>query len=260
MTSILDVIKRNNTIIEERTLSEIYGTEHFGYILYSLIRMQRPNNVIELGSGFGCVSTLIGQALKENNKGKVWCIDDQRDWDYLKSQLKKLGENYDSYDDFFNTLINKFNLKNWIQYKNHPIDFENKESFFDIKEPIDILFADISDSGQKGCVRLLQFYLSKMSEYSSIFIDRSSTLNHAYLTLEYIVDCFEKGKIPKILLEFKTQEEIEYLYNFIRRSKFTLIHLAESPDMKWHNFQNSTAWLKIEPLDIFIGNGVTNYT
>ena len=98
-----------------------------------------------------------------------------------------------------------------------------------------------------------------MSNYSDIFIDRASTINHSFLTIEYIVNLLQKGKLPKILLEDKTKDEINYLYDFVRRSKFTLIHLAESPENKSNEFQNSTAWIKIEPIDIFIGNGVRNY-
>lgn len=259
MSDLTDIIKRNNLWFDERTLSEIYGTEYFGLLLYSLVRMERPNNIIEIGSGFGCASTLLGQALKENKKGKLWSIDNQKDWPYIKKQLEKIKEKHDTYEDYFNYLLNKFELQNYVFYQNINFDFKNQNTFFNINDPVDILFSDASDSGRNGCIKILSFYLSKMSEYSSIFIDRASTLNNSFLTLEYIVNCFKKGQVPKILLEEKTEKEIDYLFKFIRKSKFTLIHLAESPEMKFVEHQNSTAWLKIEPLDIIIGNGVINY-
>lgn len=253
-----DIIERNNLKIGSLSLSEDYGTEHFCFLLYSLIRMQRPKNVIELGCGYGCVSTILAQALKENNKGKLWCIDNQQDWPLIKEKLKKIGENHDTYDEYFNYLINKFNLKDYIEYKNITIDIES-HNFFHTNQPIDLLFSDANDSGPNGCIQILSFYLTKMSEYSDIFIDRASTMNHSFLTLEYIINNLQKGKIPKILLKFKTKEEINYLYDFVKKSKFTLIHLAESTENKANRHQNSTAWIKIEPLDIFIGNNVENY-
>lgn len=90
MTNLKDIIDRNNLKIGDYSLSEEYGTENFCFLLYSLIKMQRPKNVIELGCGHGCVSTIIGQALKENKKGKLWCVDNQQDWPQLKQQLEKL--------------------------------------------------------------------------------------------------------------------------------------------------------------------------
>tara|TARA_R110000803_G_C11923293_1_gene314599 strand:+ start:66 stop:842 length:777 start_codon:yes stop_codon:yes gene_type:complete len=258
VSNLIDIIERNNLKIGSHTLSEDYGTEHFCFLLYSLIRMQRPKNIFELGCGYGCVSTIIGQALKENKKGKLYCVDNQADWINLKENLKKIGENYNTYDDYFNYLINKFNLKDFVEYKNFTIDFDKNNSFH-IDEPIDILFYDAHDSGPKGCVQFLSFYLLKMSEYSDIFIDRASTVNYSFLMLEYIVNNLQKGKIPKILLDNKTREEINYLHYFVNKSKFTLVHLAESPENKVNQLQNSTAWIKIEPLDIIIGNNVKNY-
>jgi len=257
MSGLKDIIERNNLKLGHYSLSEEYGTEHFCFLLYSLVRMQRPTNIIELGCGFGCVSSILGQALKENKKGKLWCIDNQSDWPLLKEKLKKINEDHNTYNEYFNFLINKFKLNNYIEYKNINIDFESR-NIFSINEPIDMLFVDTA-SGPRECFQILNFYLHRMSNYSDIFIDRASTINHSFLTIEYIVNLLQKGKLPKILLEDKTKDEINYLYDFVQRSKFTLIHLAESPENKSNEFQNSTTWIKIEPIDIFIGNGVKNY-
>ena len=258
MTNLKDIIDRNNLKIGDYSLSEEYGTENFCFLLYSLIKMQRPKNVIELGCGHGCVSTIIGQALKENKKGKLWCVDNQQDWPQLKQQLEKIGEHHNSYGEYFNFLINKFKLHDYVVYKNMTIDFESN-NIFKINDPIDLLFADATSTGPVECAYILNFYLSKMSDYSDIFIDRASTINSSFMTLEYIVDALQKNKIPKFLLKNKTESEIDYLYNFVKKSKFTLIHIAESSENKTNHYQNSTAWIKIEPLDIVIGNNVKNY-
>ena len=105
----------------------------------------------------------------------------------------------------------------------------------------------------------LSFYLPKMSNYSDIFIHRASTRHHSLMTIESIVNHLQRGNIPQILLESKTDNEINKFFDFVRRSKFTLINIAESPENKVNQHQNGAAWIKIEPLDIFIGNDVKNY-
>ena len=69
--SLEKVINYINTKIrkDDLTIGEYYGTEHFGYLLYSLIRMEQPKTVVELGSGLGSTSCMMAQALKENGKG-----------------------------------------------------------------------------------------------------------------------------------------------------------------------------------------------
>tara|TARA_Y100001937_G_scaffold19752_1_gene27331 strand:+ start:737 stop:1516 length:780 start_codon:yes stop_codon:yes gene_type:complete len=257
--SFKDIIERNNLKVDYFSISEDYGTEHFSLLLYSLIRMQRPNNIIELGAGYGTASILMGQALKDNEKGKIWCVDNQHDWPTLKNRLKIIGENFHSYDDYFAYLINKFKLNDYMEYENFNIDFKSHDKFFYTNEPIDILFSDAEGSDAEGIVKTLGFYLPKMSKYSDIFIDRASTIHHSLMTLESIVNCLQSGKIPQVFLESKTDEEADIFFNFVKRSKFTLINLAESPEKKVNQEQNSTAWLKIEPLNVFIGNQVRNY-
>ena len=256
--SFKDIVERNNLKVGYFSISEDYGTEHLSLLLYSLIKMQRPNNIIELGAGYGTSSTLIGQALKENQKGKVWCIDNQIDWPIIKSKLEVIGEKYDSYDDYFSNLINNFKLNDYIEYKNFDVDFKSLSKFFTIDKSIDILFAD-SNSDAESIAKTLSFYLPKMSNYSDIFIHRASTRHHSLMTIESIVNHLQKGNIPQILLELKTNDEINKFFDFVRRSKFTLINIAESPEKKVNQQQNGVAWLKIEPLDIFIGNNVKNY-
>ena len=48
--SLKEIIERNELKSKdnkEEQLQEVYGTEHFGYFLYSLIKMERPKTVIE---------------------------------------------------------------------------------------------------------------------------------------------------------------------------------------------------------------------
>jgi hypothetical protein len=40
------------------------------------------------------------------------------------------------------------------------------------------LFADATPSDPKGCVSLLRYYLPRMGYYSSLFIERASTIHY----------------------------------------------------------------------------------
>jgi len=245
--SLEKVINYINTKIrkDDLTIGEYYGTEHFGYLLYSLIRMEQPKTVVELGSGLGSTSCMMAQALKENGKGILWAIDNGEDW---KTLSQTLLYNNQSYDDFFRNLLKKLNLEKVVKFKNVTL---TKESFFNPHKPIDMLFCDAPDSNAQGCINLLKYYLPLMSKYSSIFIDRSSTINHAYLMLEQLIGYLQQGKIPACLRSKS--------FNSISHLKFTLVHLAETKEGKKNRQQNSRTWIKIEPTDVIIHNEVENY-
>jgi len=222
-----------------------YGTENFCYFLYSLIKMEQPDNVVELGVGEGVSTCMMAQALKENGKGVVWGIDNGSHW-------KRGG----SYENFLNNLLKKLKLEKFVHLKNITL---TATQFFDPKKPIDILFADAGATGPLECINLLRYYLPKMNRYSSIFIDRSSTIHHAYLVLEQIIKHFQNQQIPFSLLASLDDKEAKNLQRLVHTSKFTLIHLTETEKTKINKFQNSTAWIKIEPLDIFHHNDVQTF-
>ena len=242
--SLEKVINYVNTKVREDglTVGEYYGTEYFSYLLYSLVRMERPKTIVELGTGLGTTSCMMAQALKENGKGTLWAIDNGEDW-----KTNPLYANQ-SYEDFFQDLLKKLNLEKIVKFKNTTL---TNESFFNPRKPIDMIFCDAHDSSAQGCVSLLKYYLPLMSDYSSIFIDRSSTINHAYLMLEQLIGYLQQGKIPASLRS-KNLKSIAHL-------KFTLVHLAETKEAKKNKQQNSTAWIKIEPADVIIHNQVENY-
>jgi len=50
-----------------------------GAILYGLVRMLKPQRVLELGTGHGCSATHIAEAMKANTFGTVYCVDNGSD-------------------------------------------------------------------------------------------------------------------------------------------------------------------------------------
>lgn len=251
--SLRKILERNESMSGDVQLQEVYGTENFGHFLYSLIKMEKPKTVIELGAGLGTTSLMIGQALKENNRGKLWAIDDGRDWKELQQYV---DTEYKTHKEFFINLLKTYDLQHYISLGTRSLVEDN---YFSTVEKIDMIFCDCTDAGPIGVIKLLKYYLPKMNKYSSIFLDRSSTINHSFLMIERIFNYLQYNKIPDIFLKDQNKKETDKLYELIRRTKFTIMHLTDRRDGKKNIVQNSRTWIKLEPLDVFIHNNVENF-
>lgn len=91
------------------------GTEvEVSEFLYSMVRMLKPNLILETGTHKGISSTFIGQALKDNNKGKIITMEVQQPHiDDAKALWKDVG--VDDYIISHNQDSLKFNLDPNVQ-------------------------------------------------------------------------------------------------------------------------------------------------
>lgn len=217
------------------SIGSVYGTEDFSIYLYSIVKMMKPNTIVELGTGLGSTALWTGLAMQENGFGKLYTVDDGSEWSRLSTYVKSLVGNYyrDDYNTYINNLTTSFNLEN-IHLLNEKI------SVINVNEPIDILFTDFAHS-VFDIVTLLAGYLPKMSEYSKIYIDSASTNYASYSALESIVSLLNQGKIPASIKEAMV-DNID-----ITSSKYHLEHIIENKNRS----QNSTACITIMPADIF---------
>lgn len=246
---------------EARTVAELYGTENFCHFLYSLVRMDRPTVVVELGCGGGATSLMAAQALRENGHGQLWAIDNGSDWtsDVVReSCLSALGcgDADMPYGGFIRTLCDRFGLSDRMSLVEMTL---NGTDFFDPGQKIDMLFSDATPSHAEGCVALLKYYLPRMSSYSSIFIDRAGTINHAWLLLRYVVDRLQAGKIPWRLTDGCTEDEQLAIERLVKTCEIQLINLTETNHNKKTRMQNSRAWIKIQPQDYVPHNNVLTF-
>lgn len=210
---------------------EIYGTEDFAIYLYSVIKMLKPQTVVELGTGLGTTMLWAGLALEENQQGKLITVDDGSEWPRINSVVN-LNHNY---SDHINSLIKQFGLQ--------CVDFRNEQiQTLDIEDAIDILFCDYAHSVYDVC-RLLAEYLPLMNSYSKIYIDSASTHYNSYNALEQIIELFNQGCIPKTVKELASTD----LESIIKNHRFDLEHIIENKNRN----QNSTACITISPIDIF---------
>lgn len=217
------------------SIGSIYGTEDFSIYLYSLVKMTKPRNVVELGTGLGSVALWTALALKENESGSILTVDDGSEWERLKTSVGMATGIYEeNYATYITNLIDKFELTHQIAFLNQKIDSIPIEN-------IDIFFSDFAH-GPFDIIKLLSQYLPKMSDDSFMFFDSASTHYGSYHTLENIVDTFNNGKIPRVLKEMGTD-----ISDKVNNCKFQLQHIVENKDRN----QNSTACIRITPVDIF---------
>ena len=85
--------------------------EATAYFLYSLVRLIQPDVVIEIGTAKGNSTISIGQALKDNGRGKLYTMD-PNEHDIVNIAIKKSHlKKYINYIiDYSNNVIPKLNL------------------------------------------------------------------------------------------------------------------------------------------------------
>jgi predicted O-methyltransferase YrrM len=221
----------------------IYGTEDWCLWLYALVKMQRPKTILELGTG-ALVSTLwLGRAAKENGVGHVWTVDDGRDWPLVfERQSGAFPQETITPDfaDFFRRIVGKFGFEQQITHLACSMP-----PFPELEDPIDLLFSDFRHRPE-DLVEILAFYLPRLNDAGSVFLDSASTHYPSYALLEAITLQLNAGKIPDLLWQRIEPARREPSLEWVRRRSFQLVHLVESKQRA----QNSTAWLRYWPADV----------
>ena len=217
----------------------IYGTEDFSVYLYSLIKMRRPKTVVELGTGVGSSTLWSALAIEENGFGTIFTVDDGSEWERLGQVSSRFRSFYDEdYAKYIRNLINTFQFQDQIRFINERMDV------VDIDETIDILFSDFAHSAF-DIAKLFVQYLPKMSESSLIFIDSVPTNYSSMSMLEKTIDLFNSNQVPRSLLELSSNPE--ELKRIVSDHEFRLESIIENKDRA----QNSTAMVKMTPIDVF---------
>ena len=246
---------RTKLMVLADLLGPVFGTENICTFLYSLVKMQRPRSIVELGTGLGVSSFWMAFAAKQNSFGHVWTVDDFGIWaaedslmDTVCAGLREAGFGpitASTPSEYFDSLTTVLQLEDWLTVIHTRMDLEDPEHFdrydFLDKQPIDLLFSDFMH-GPKDILALLAHFLPRMAAASSIFIDSASTIWSSYLLLEMLVAQLNCGKVPKALQDRCAVD----LRDVIVNRRIVLVHLTESLSRR----QNSTVWLKVEPVDV----------
>ena len=221
----------------------VYGTEDWCMFMYSLVKMQTPLNVLELGTGLGATALWVAQAMKEVVAGKIFTIDNGQDWSEILAKSPELFTPLQRTLDFrayMADLVAQFSLQAHLEHLQVTMP-----PYPEFEPGLDMLFSDFRH-GPNDILAILGHFLPRMNESSSIFIDSASTSFPSYALLELLVAQLNAGKLPGMLLKATPAAMHESLWRQVRGSRYTLMHMVE----RKARLQNSTAWLKIEPVDL----------
>jgi predicted O-methyltransferase YrrM len=235
----------------------LYGTEDLCVLFYSLVRRERPRNLVELGTGLGVCSLWVAHALRELGAGHLCSFDDGSHFCQTSAVFDTMTQDVASrpdeisatpatYFNLLNAMSIELGVEEHVSFINETIDFNADFSSLFAKipaEPIDWLFTDIAH-GPAAILVILRECLPKMAHTGSIFIDSAPSYAPSRRLLEDLVSGFNEGNLPGAFADCDDRVA-EAIRKAIAGRRFTLMHLREARDRR----QNSTAWIKIERRD-----------
>lgn len=243
-------------LLLREVLGELYGSEDICLLLYTLAKREKVEVAVELGTGMGVTSAWIAAAMRENGFGKIFTYDNgshYHDHAHVKEVLASLDgplrglaslSQSADYASFLQGLFDQADVAQHIAF--HQTEIGRPPVLEDLHgKSIDLLFSDF-DHSPMMVQKIIGAFLPYMSPTSSIFVDSASTHLPSFYALNNMVSLLQDMRLPKSIAELLSHDEMLAALNLIGRSKFTLTHLVEKRDRA----QNSTAWIRIEPVDI----------
>lgn len=217
-----------------------YGTETRSMFLYCLVKMHKPNRVLELGTGFGISALWMARALWENGSGTIHVADRGFEFDEKKKSLFRPDELKTTFKEYFDTMVRRHGLENHVNFI--------QTSFPPYPAPetkFDFVFSDFQHRPDK-LLDILGFYLPKMSSTSNFFIDSAPSLFGSYMMLQELMTMFRRGQVPELLLQRTDPGEVDMLREYIRSHSIQAVPITENIERS----QNSFMWLRIQPIDV----------
>ncbi len=231
-----------------------YGSEQLCMLLYVLARRERPEVVVELGTGLGVTTLWIAAALEENGTGHLWSVDngahlDMLDPEALDGAALTLGfDRGDSLHSFAGGLVDSCGLAHRVSFLDETVDMAASAtegaSWPFLAEAIDWVFSDIRH-GPETIEQLLATFLPSAAPCFSLFVDSASTRTSSFLVAERLIDQLNRAKIPKAFLEVGDATRRAALKAAVSEREFGLKHLIE----RRNQAQNSTMWITAFPND-----------
>jgi hypothetical protein len=219
----------------------MFGVEDLAVFLYALVKMHRPKLMVELGSGSGACALLCAQAMAENGGGKVLSFDNGAQWRRIREdrRLAPYGlETGGSYQQFLSSLARRFAVAEQLAFVEASFP-----PFPEIEGSIDLLFVDFRD-GLEVISAILAHFLLRMSASASIFYDGGSSSAEGFLFLEKLVQDLNNNKFPENIRRYVARGSLDAWRELLHARRFTLMHLTRQ-----RGTQNSTSWIKLEPVD-----------
>lgn len=241
-------------------VGETFESENKAPFFHALIKMQKPECLLEIGTGVGVSSFYMAQAVKENGKGHVWTVDNGSQWKeffepYFTDRIRRsetFGPLIDP--DFFvsmRRIAERLGLAEHITFLEGEVTLADAGAldvesypFLEpaLRAPLDLVFCDI-DHRPEACLGILAKFLPVVAPSASIFIDSAPTFLASHLTLEHTLRQLERSKVPAFFLVGADAKRERRLRDLISSRRFSMVPITERLDRDG----NSMAWIRIEP-------------
>ncbi|MEZ5669015.1 MAG: class I SAM-dependent methyltransferase [Alphaproteobacteria bacterium] len=226
-----------------RHIGPIFGSEKIAFLLYSLVRIRRPEHVIELGCGTGATAFCMAQALCENGHGRLLTVDNEQAWPAIAAKLPfdRLGmPATTTMAAFVAEHARRFGVAERLTYHKSELP-----PFPTPRGTLDFLFVDYNHRPE-NVIRILATYLPVMAPGGAILFDSAATYFPTFQLLENLESAFAAGRVPAMLLRDQDAGRTAAIERLVRGARFRFQHFVEKDKAE----QNSTSAIFIEPFDV----------
>lgn len=242
-------------LLEAReTLGPQYGSEDLCMLLHVLARRERPDVVVELGTGLGVTALWIAAALQDNGHGHLWTVDNGADFTRLDPQeldraARSLAfERGQDGHSFVRGLLEANGLGDRVTQLDASLDFavlaDGRASWPFLDQTVDWVFSDIRHD-PATIEHLLATFLPRAGECFSLFVDSASTHASSFLAAERLIEQLNRSKVPRSFLAVADERRRAELVRAVAERSFSVKHLIETRNRP----QNSTMWITAYPTD-----------
>ena len=149
-------------------IGDVYGSEDLCIHLYSWVKMIKPRQIIEFGTGLGASTLWINEAIKENGAGILHTVDDGSKF---VEAAEIVGLPQRSYEDYIVDLYNRFDIHDGVTFYRCLVeDFYTEVGRHLGPNSIDMIFSDYNHHPDT-IEDMFDKYLPSLSDGSLVFID-----------------------------------------------------------------------------------------
>ena len=164
-------------------IGDVFGSEERCIHLYSWVKMLKPRQIIEFGTGLGASTLWMNQAIKENGGGILHTIDDGSNF---VEAAEIVGLSQRSYENYIVDLYNKFDIQDGVTFYRCIVeDFYTEVGRHLEPESVDMIFSDYNHH-PKTIEDMFHKYLPSLSRGSMVFIDSAPSKRQSMEMIEDI--------------------------------------------------------------------------
>ena len=232
-----------------------FGSQTLSMLLHVLALREKPETVLELGTGLGVTTMWIAAAQALNGTGTTLTVDDGSLMplknQHLAARIAQLFPNCPNFDAYMAALVGSFTFGQRVRYLPRHLDLSGPEALIQTLDlpdgtasTVDWFFCDFSH-GPREVETFIATALALGSPSFNLFIDSASTLSPSFLVAELIIDQLRRGKIPEFIDAIGEDALRDRVSGLIARREFSIHHFVEKAD----NAQNSTMLIHVRPVD-----------